>query len=79
MQWLTDADRRAADWLGRLEHAQHEHVGEPSVVALPSDGLRFDHAHMQGNRLMRYRIEDVGVGHNRIDRLTACSRAGRTR
>jgi hypothetical protein len=69
MAWLTDADRRAADWLGRVEHARHEHVGEPRVTTLPNGGLRFDHAHQQGNRVTRYRVDDVAVGHGKIDRV----------
>jgi len=69
MEWLTDADRRAAQWLRRTESAEHEHDGQPSIAALPNGGLRFDQTHRQGNLLTRYRAEDVTVAHNRIDRI----------
>ena len=52
-----------------MQTAEHDHVGEPSVAALPDGGLRFKHAHMQRNRLTRYRADDVAVAHNRIDRI----------
>jgi len=67
MAWLTDSDRREADWLDRVQELPR--LVEYRTAHLPTGGMRFEWTALQGDVEVRQEIEDVAMGQRTIDRI----------
>jgi hypothetical protein len=68
MEWLTDQDRRAEEWLQRLQ--PFATADSPRVTPLPNGGVRFDAAYKTGKGwVQRVRHEDLDSWSHGFERI----------